>query len=83
VPLPQGEDFSNHGLGDLIDRPANPGARIFKRTADDPPSPWGEGRVEGGRGSNLLNRRQRARDTASVKSNHRKHQSAFGNGGRF
>src|ERR1035437_8826153 len=48
-PLPRREDFSNHGLGDLIDCPANPGARIFKGTADDSPSPWGEGRVEGGR----------------------------------
>jgi hypothetical protein len=27
---------------------ANHGARIFKGTADDSPSPWGEGRVEGG-----------------------------------
>jgi hypothetical protein len=25
----------------------NPGARIFKGTADDSPSPWGEGKVEG------------------------------------
>jgi len=48
----RGEDFGNHGLGDLIDCPANPGARIFKGTANDSPSPWGEGRVEGGRGSN-------------------------------
>ena len=39
-PLPRGEDFSNHGLGDLIDCPANPGARIFKGTADDAPAPW-------------------------------------------
>jgi len=29
--------------------PANPVARIFKGTADDSPSPWGEGRDEGGR----------------------------------
>gem|GEM_PF-2631166 len=29
-PLPRGEDFSNLGLGDLIDCPANPGARIFQ-----------------------------------------------------
>ena len=40
-PLPQGEDFGNHGLGDLIDCPANPGARIFKGTADGSPAPWG------------------------------------------
>jgi hypothetical protein len=52
-PLPRGEDFSNHGLGDLIDCPANPGARIFKGTADNSPSPWGEGRVEGGRSTNF------------------------------
>src|ERR1035437_6127969 len=39
-PLPRGEDFGNHGLGDLIDCPANPGARIFKGTADDAPAPW-------------------------------------------
>jgi len=29
--------------------PANPVARIFKETANDSPSPWGEGRDEGGR----------------------------------
>ena len=28
--------------------PANPAARIFKVAADDSPSPWGEGRDEGG-----------------------------------
>src|SRR5450756_1283146 len=38
-PLPRGEDFGNHGLGDLIDCPANPGARIFKGTANDSPAP--------------------------------------------
>ena len=27
-----GENFGNHNSGDSIDRPANPGARIFKRT---------------------------------------------------
>ena len=37
-PLPRGEDFGDHGLGDLIDRPANPVARIFKETANDSPS---------------------------------------------
>jgi hypothetical protein len=31
------------------DRPANPVARISKLTENDAPSPWGEGRVEGGR----------------------------------
>jgi hypothetical protein len=29
--------------------PPNPVARIFKAAADDSPSPWGEGRVEGGK----------------------------------
>ena len=52
-PLSRGEDFSNHGLGDLIDYPANPGARLFKGTADNSPSPWGEGRVEGGRANQI------------------------------
>jgi len=42
----RGEDFGNHGLGDLIDRPANPGARIFKWTADDSPAPWRRRRRE-------------------------------------
>jgi hypothetical protein len=31
------------------DRPANPVARIFKKTENDSPSPGGEGRDEGGR----------------------------------
>jgi hypothetical protein len=31
------------------DCPANSVARIFMETANDSPSPWGEGRVEGGR----------------------------------
>jgi hypothetical protein len=30
-------------------RPSNPVARIFKLAANDFPSPWGEGRVEGER----------------------------------
>jgi hypothetical protein len=29
--------------------PANSVVRILKKTANDSPSPWGEGRVEGGR----------------------------------
>jgi hypothetical protein len=29
--------------------PTNPVARISKQTENDSPSPWGEGRVEGGR----------------------------------
>jgi tRNA N6-adenosine threonylcarbamoyltransferase len=31
------------------ERPVNPDARIFMETANDSPSPWGEGRDEGGR----------------------------------
>jgi hypothetical protein len=37
------------GFGFAEECPANPGARIFKGMANDSPSPWGEGRVEGGR----------------------------------
>jgi hypothetical protein len=47
------EEFepAHAGCYDEIDgRPANPGARIFKRTMDDSPSPWGEGWIEGGHG---------------------------------
>jgi hypothetical protein len=36
-----------HVSGFADECPGNPGARIFKGTADDSPSPWGEGRVEG------------------------------------
>ncbi len=38
-PLPRGEDFGNHGLGDLVGHPANPGARIFMGRRKIPPSP--------------------------------------------
>ena len=41
------------GNGGRIFVPANPGARIFKGTANDSPSPWGEGRVEGGHASQI------------------------------
>ena len=34
-------------------RPANPAMRIFKGTANDSPSPWGEGRDEGVRPTNF------------------------------
>src|ERR1035437_6619432 len=50
-PLPRGEDFSNHGLGDLIDCPANPGARIFKGTADDAPCSCARSKAAEGRRS--------------------------------
>ena len=35
------------GFGFADERPANPVARISKETANDSPSPWGEGRDEG------------------------------------
>ena len=41
----------------VTDRPANSVARIFKGMANDSPSPQGEGRGEGGRGSKLLDGR--------------------------
>ena len=79
-PLPRGEDFGNHGLGGLIDCPANPGARIFKGMADDSPSPWGEGRVEGGRGSKLTNLKSHFYWNGSAKSFFTRSQSlCFGN----
>jgi hypothetical protein len=37
-----------YGFGLAESYPANPVARVFKETADDSPSPWGEGRDEGG-----------------------------------
>jgi hypothetical protein len=40
-------------FGFADDRPANPVVRIFKKTANDSPSPWGEDRDEGGRGHNF------------------------------
>ena len=38
------------GIGRADERPVNPVARIFMETANDSPSPWGEGRDEGGHG---------------------------------
>ena len=40
------------------DCPANSVARIFMETANDSPSPWGEGRIEGGRYTKLQPRGQ-------------------------
>jgi hypothetical protein len=37
-----------------VDGPANPVARIFKKLARVSPSPWGEGRDEGGRETDYL-----------------------------
>jgi hypothetical protein len=51
-PLPQERKWLLDGSGLADGRPANPVARIFKATADDSPSPWGEGRDEGGRETN-------------------------------
>jgi hypothetical protein len=48
-PLPQERKWLLGGFGFADDCPANPVARIFKDTADDSPSPGGEGRGEGGR----------------------------------
>jgi hypothetical protein len=53
-PLPQERKWLLAGFGFADERPANPVARIFKATANDSPSPWGEGRDEGGSGSNQL-----------------------------
>ena len=41
------------------DRPANPGAGLAKDAARVAPSPWGEGRVEGGREANFPAGRKR------------------------
>ena len=51
IPLCGKKEQLLHVSGCADDRPANPVARIFKETADDSPSPWGEGRDEGGRES--------------------------------
>ncbi len=51
-PLPPGEDLRIHDSVFPADHPANPAAGIFKGAARVAPSPWGEGRVEGGRDSN-------------------------------
>ena len=49
-PLPQERKWQLAGIGCVDERPANPVARIFMETANNSPSPWGEGRDEGGRG---------------------------------
>jgi len=50
---PPGEEMAAGGSGFADECPANPVARIFKGTANDSPSPWGEGRDEGARESIL------------------------------
>ncbi len=48
-PLPPGEDDAMNDFWLAESCPANPVARISKESADGSPSPWGEGRDEGGR----------------------------------
>ena len=48
-PLPQERKWQLAGFDCADERPVNPNARIFMETANDSPSSWGEGRVEGGR----------------------------------
>ena len=48
-PLPQERKSPLADSDFADDRPANSVARIFKHTENDSPSPWGEGRDEGGR----------------------------------
>jgi hypothetical protein len=48
-PLPQERKWLVDVSGLAANRLANPVARIFKKPANDSPSPWGEGRDEGGR----------------------------------
>jgi len=47
-PLPQERKWPQSISRFAADHPANPAARMFKETANDSPSPWGEGRDEGG-----------------------------------
>jgi hypothetical protein len=47
LPREEGTAFARFAFS--AGRPANPVARIFKPTANGSPSPWGEGRDEGGR----------------------------------
>ena len=54
VSSPQGEDIPAHDFRLAKDRPANPIAQHFKHTANDSPSPGGEGRGEDGRLNKFL-----------------------------
>jgi hypothetical protein len=49
-PLPPEKKWKLAGFVCADERPVNPVARIFMETANNSPSPWGEGRDEGGRG---------------------------------
>jgi hypothetical protein len=51
---PQEKEQQSLVFGFAGDGSANSVAQIFKRTADDSPSPGGEGRDEGGRKSQFL-----------------------------
>jgi hypothetical protein len=48
-PLPRERILPITVSGYSFAHPANPVARISKQTENDSPSPWGEGRDEGGR----------------------------------
>jgi hypothetical protein len=52
-PLPRERKSPLADSGFADDRPANPVERIFKETANNSPSPWGEGRDEGERYTKL------------------------------
>jgi hypothetical protein len=53
-PLPQERKWLPADSGFADEYSANPVARIFKGTVNDSPSPWGEGRDEGGCESHKL-----------------------------
>jgi hypothetical protein len=53
---PREKEWRWHVSGFADARPANPVARIFRKAADDSPSPWGEGRDEGERSNQFLSR---------------------------
>ena len=56
--LPGEKERPAHVFRFAEDRPANPVARIFRKAADDTPSPWGEGRDEGERSNQIISDRQ-------------------------
>ncbi len=58
LPRERKSPLADSGFADV--RPANPVEQIFKRTANGSPSPWGEGRVEGGRCTKLQPRGKRS-----------------------
>ena len=56
--LPQEKESPLHDSGFTDDRPANPVAGISQDAANVAPSPWGEGRVEGGQANQISQRRR-------------------------